>query len=356
MRIAYVCYWNAFRPAGVPTKISMQVRTWRELGHDAVVFCLSPAGPAGAEPQLPARVFAFSSLAQRVRATTRLFRAVRNYEPDVVYLRDDSFLPPPVALLRRFPSAMEVNSANEREMRLAGTGQRLYGKLNDRLLRGAVKGFVAVGHELALDIEPLGKPVTVVTNGIRLDEWPPPRPPVPGPPTLVFLAGTDVPWHGIDKLLGLARALPDFRFQLIGVDRARWAAEAPPNAELHDTASRERYQPILAAADVGVGVLALHRKWQREVSTLKVPEYLACGLPVILAYEETDLVGLDPWYVLRLPNTESNVRDHAGDVRAFVEAVRGRRVPREEIAGLIDARVKERARLDFLSRLVASAR
>ncbi len=352
MRIAYACYWNAYRPAGVAAKVTTQATTWRELGHEAEVFCLTPDGPPGAPAHVAGRLFPFAGPLQRARATVRLFGAVDAFAPDVVYLRDDSFLPPPVRLLRRLPSAMEVNSDNRREMRLAPLPQRLYGMVNDRLLRGAVSGFVAVSHELARRVAPLGKPVTVVTSGLRLDEWPEPAPaPRDAPPTLVFLAGTDVPWHGIDKLLALAAALPELRFVVVGVERDRWAPQAPRNAVLHEPMTRERYLPILAAADVGVGVLALHRKRQHEVSTLKVPEYLACGLPVILGYEETDLVGLDPWYVLRLPNVESNARDGAEAVRAFVERVRGRRVPRAEVAGLIDARVKERARLEFLSGL-----
>lgn len=351
MRIAYVCYWNAFRPAGVATKISMQVGAWRELGHDAVVFCLSPAGPPGARAHLPARLFAFDGPAARVRATARLIRAVRTFAPDVVYVRDDSFVPPPVRLLRDVPSAMELNSDNRREMALAPLPQRLYGRVNDRLLRGAVSGFVAVSHELARGVAPLGKPVTVVSNGVRLEDWPEPRPPAPGPPTLVFLAGADLPWHGIDKVLDLAARLPEFRFVLVGVDVPRWSTDAPENAVLHGPLPRERYDDLVAAADVGIAALGFHRKGAGEVSTLKVPEYLAYGLPVILGYEETDLVGIDPWYVLRLANTESNVRDGVDSVRAFVERVRGRRVAHAEVAPLIDARLKERARLDFLSSL-----
>ena len=351
MRIAYVCYWNVFQPAGVATKISMQAGLWRELGHESVVFCLSPAGEPGARPHLAARLFTFAGAPGRLRATARLFRAVREFAPDVIYVRDDTFVPPPLRLLREVPSAMELNSENRHEMALAPLPQRLYGKVNDRLLRRAVGGFVAVSRELARGVAPLGKPATVVTNGVRLEDWPPPRPPGDGPPTLVFLAGADLPWHGIDKVLDLAARLPELRFVLVGVDRERWSSQAPANAELHEKMPRERYDEIVATADVGIAALAFHRKSAEEVSTLKVPEYLAYGLPVILGYEETDLAGIDPWYVLRLPNVESNVRDGADAVRAFVERVRGRRVAREEVAPLIDARVKEQARLEFFSSL-----
>jgi hypothetical protein len=120
---------------------------------------------------------------------------------------------------------------------------------------------------------------------------------------------------------------------------------------VHPPLSRKEFEPLLARADAAIGTLALHRKAMQEACPLKVREYLAHGLPVVIAYEDTDFVGEDTWFLLRLPNEESNVDHHAADVRAFVERVRGRRVARSEVDGRIGSEAKERRRLAFLRSL-----
>jgi hypothetical protein len=90
-----------------------------------------------------------------------------------------------------------------------------------------------------------------------------------------------------------------------------------------------------------------------EASPLKVRRYLEFGLPVILGYTDTDLAGVSDWWVLRLPNTPANVVDSLEEIRAFVFATRGRRVPRSAVEPLVGAGTKETARLRFLSEVAA---
>ena len=90
----------------------------------------------------------------------------------------------------------------------------------------------------------------------------------------------------------------------------------------------------------------------QEACPLKVREYLGHGLPVVIAYEDTDFVGEQPWFLLRLPNRESNVADGIGAISTFLNDVRGRRVPRSDVADRIGSHVKERRRLDFIQGLL----
>jgi hypothetical protein len=110
----------------------------------------------------------------------------------------------------------------------------------------------------------------------------------------------------------------------------------------------EEYLPIVAQADVAIGPLALHRKGLSEASALKVAEYLAHGLPVILANAETAFPD-GASFLLQLPNTEDNVDVSTGQIRDFVERWRGRRIPRSEVSA-IDSRVVERERLSAILR------
>ena len=349
MRIAYVCYWNVLRTDGVARKIATQAAHWDALGNETRVFCLSRARST----DLPWELFTFDSLAGRVRQTRKLERAVRAWAPDVVYVRHDVFLPPLGGLLRALPAVAEVQSNEIAEPTVRAGKTRvslLYEHLSSRLILSRVRGIVTVSHEIAgMDfVTSRRKPTVVIGNGIDLDgiaELPPAN---REGRRLAFLATLGQPWHGVDKILWLAGELPDVTFHFIGWARENFLSPPPPNVVAHGVLSREEYEPILASCDAGIGTLALHRIDMNEASTLKVREYLAHGLPVVLGYEDTDLKGLDPWYVLQLPNEESNVRNGLGRISHFLDVVHGRRVPRHEIAGRIDAAAKERIRVEFL--------
>jgi len=88
-----------------------------------------------------------------------------------------------------------------------------------------------------------------------------------------------------------------------------------------------------------------------EACPLKVREYLAHGLPTVIAYDDTDFLDVSPWFLLKLPNEESNVVENVDAIRSFMEGVRGRRVARAEVAERIGSQEKERRRLAFIAGL-----
>jgi hypothetical protein len=350
LRIAFVCYWNKLARDGVAYKVEGQVGRWRDEGHEVAVFCLTRS--RGAEG-LDWRLFPFDGLRGRVAATRALERATLEWAPDVVYLRYDLYLPPPFGLLGRVPGVVEVNADDREEARLVrGPAGRLYNAVSRRLLLGRASGLVFVTHELARNpsFSRFGKPAVVVANGVDLDALTPlPAPVVGARPRAVFLGTRNQPWHGVDKLVRLAGELPGMDFDVIGWNAGQLPAAAPSNLTAHGRLSRAEYEPLLAAADVAIGTLALHRKNMEEACPLKVREYLGYGLPVVLGYTDTDLGDADRWYVLRLPNEEDNAASSVAAIEAFVERVRGRRVPREEVEDLVGARAKERTRLAFFA-------
>jgi hypothetical protein len=357
VKIAYVCHWNPFVEDGVVRKIRAQADAWRLFGAEVEVFCLS-SEPArsGRTPPLPARYFLYTSpYAGRARATMRLTRAVGDWAPDVVYLRYSLFLPPPVRMMRAAPTVIEINSDDRAEYRHRSRALGAYNALNRRILVREAAALACVTSELAGLVGSRGTrlPGVEITNGISLDEDPPLNPTANRRPRLVFLGGAPEPWHGLDKMIRLAFDLPEFDFDLVGVPGYE-DGPLPPNVRLHAFCERPEYEAILAASDVSLGTLALHRKGMSEAAPLKVREYLLRGLPVILGYTDPDLRDI-PWFVLQLPNTESNTRDAVHEIRAFVTAVAGRRVAREEVAGRIDILVKERERLEFLAEIAGTS-
>jgi hypothetical protein len=350
MRIAFVCYWDARRSDGVTEKVASQLAQWRLHGHEAELFLLGP-GPAPAGGlALSGRAFLFAGPLDRVQKTRGLYAAARAFGPHIAYIRYDLFVPPPLALSRRLPTVIEINSDFRAELGARSGSAALYGRLQEPHVERAAAAAVCVTHELAerLRRRAPALPIRVISNGIAFDGVASaPAPARAGPARLVYL-GDDVYWQGIDKVFELARAVPEWRFDLVGVDRAHSAG----NVVCHGFLSAEEYEPLLAGADVALGTLALHRKHMNEACALKVRRYLVRGLPVILGHEDTDFPGAPPWFLLRLPNEELNVRNGVERIRHFVEGVRGRRVARREVQPLLDVVLKERERLAYLEQIV----
>ena len=89
------------------------------------------------------------------------------------------------------------------------------------------------------------------------------------------------------------------------------------NVTAHGELTRERYRPVMQRADVAIGPLALHRKNLHEASALKVAEYLAHGIPVILGCPEAAFPDGAP-FLLQLSNSEDNVERSIDAIGASV--------------------------------------
>jgi hypothetical protein len=334
----------------VTTKISLQLTAWRAAGHEATLFLLCPTPNATSSGAIEAETFPFGSALSRLRATRRLYAAIKEARPDLIYLRYDLFAPPPSSLAGIAPTVVEVNSNLQAELSARSRGAAAYERFQaPRLFRHAA-GAVCVSNELAHGVgsrQP-GMPVTVIANGVDLATLSPLPPSRETGIRAVYL-GDDPSWQGVDKLIAVAPQLPDWHIDLVGV-----AGESSlPTVTFHGFLPREKYEPILVRADIAFGTLALHRKQMNQTSALKVPTYLAYGLPTIIGYEDTNFVGSEPWYLLRLPNVESNVQDGLERIRSFAREVKGRRVHRDEVAERISARSKEVARLSFFEAVLA---
>jgi glycosyltransferase involved in cell wall biosynthesis len=352
IRIAALVHGVGGRETGVRRLILEQAAAWARLDPRVEVglFVRCEAGTDDAwrgEPHVVAVRSSRLGIAGRFMARELLSAQLARWRPDVVYLRHSTVSPSVLALASAFPTVIGGDLDDLDELRMRSSPRYWYARLmRDRLLRRA-RCIVVVTGELARHpaIVRLGVPISVLPNSIDLAAYPQLPAPQNESPRLVFIGSPRLAWAGVDKIPRLAAELPAWRFDLIGpgTDELRGA---PPNVVAHGILGREAYLPIVAQADVAIGPLALHRKGLSEASALKVSEYLAYGLPVILSARETAFPDGAP-FLLELPNTEGNVDNAADAVRAFVERWRGRRVPRAEIRSL-DASVVERKRLALI--------
>ena len=105
---------------------------------------------------------------------------------------------------------------------------------------------------------------------------------------------------------------------------------------------------FLASCHVGVGTLALYRSSREEVSSLKVREYLACGLSLIMAHKDTDDRVNQLPQVLTIPNTAETVEESERDIAGFFDKIQSGDVERGSI-DFISTAGKEAERLAFIS-------
>jgi glycosyltransferase involved in cell wall biosynthesis len=337
------------RETGVRRLILDQAAAWSELdaGVEVGLFVRCEAGTEDAwrgEPHVVAVRSSRLGIVGRFVARELLSIQLARWRPDVIYLRHSTVSPSLVFLAAAFPTVIGGDLDDLDELKMRSPLRYWYARISrDRLLRRA-RRIVVVTHELARHpaIIGLGRPVSVFPNSIDLAAYPSLAAPENRTPRLVFIGSPRLAWAGVDKIARLASHFPSWTFDLIGPGPDELAG-APGNVVVHGPLDRQEYLPIMAGADVAIGPLALHRKGLSEASALKVAEYLAYGIPVILGNAEAAFPEGAP-FLLQLPNTEENVDGATDEIRAFVERWRGRRVARGEISA-IDSRMVERDRL-----------
>jgi glycosyltransferase involved in cell wall biosynthesis len=161
----------------------------------------------------------------------------------------------------------------------------------------------------------------------------------------------------VEKLLILARQFPDLKLDIIGYTASDLKdREIPENIVFHGFLAGDEHHQILCKADVGIGTLALHRNQMEEGSPLKVREYLAYGLPVVIAYQDTDLKDIPADFILRIPNSNDNVEVCANLIRDFSYRMMGERADRDLVYPLINQSKKENTRIAFFEGLLKNER
>lgn len=109
---------------------------------------------------------------------------------------------------------------------------------------------------------------------------------------LLFMANSNVNWHGVDLILSSFSNYKEnnIRIYLIGEidNELKKNAENNPNIIVTGFLKGNDLNKYLKDAHVGLGSFALYRKNLNEASTLKIREYWASGLPVLLGHKDTD--------------------------------------------------------------------
>ena len=363
MRIAYVSlHWARTRNNGVGKKIRSQIAAWNALGHESRLF-MHAEQYRPVTDLIEADYFFYlhdgkiRTEFSRISAMSEMVDAIRSFQPDIIYLRYGIYVYPVHRLMDIAPIVEEINTNDLSQHDGLGGIYSLYNRMTRGILLRLVHGLVTVSNELAVSpaFASYHKPTRIIANGVDLNGFPLLPAPANKRPSLVFIGNPGYIWHGVDKIVALARMFPDLHMDIIGYDQLPGCGPLPGNLSLHGYLGLDAYQRVLCGADVAISSLALHRVGLHEASPLKSRECLAFGLPLILAYKDTDLDGLDLDFLLQIPNTEDNIQTHAKAIYDFAYQMRGRRADRRLLMQM-DQGMKETQRVDFFKEIIRAWR
>lgn len=352
MRIAYIFHLLDGPDSGVFKKIKDQSEQWIRCGASVGFFILTRKGLAHSLRDnisgIAAFIYEYAGIPERLKKLSQLYTQVIDSRVNIAYYRYDLYHPAFKKMARKIPVIMEINSDDISEFRLGDRFRHWYNLLTRRYIFSSVKGLVFESQQLAglPHFARFGRPYIVIGNSIDLQRFQALPAPNNAGPILVFIGSTNQPWHGIDKIFWLARRFKHWRFDLIGPEPGG-LKDVPTNIVCHGFINKPRYEPLFARADVAIGPLSLHLIGKHESSPLKVREYLAYGLPTIIGYQDADFPQGAP-FLLQIGNRPDNVMSSVDKIEEFVNAWQNKRVSHDDIH-LLDVRVKEKKRLDFMS-------
>jgi hypothetical protein len=215
---------------------------------------------------------------------------------------------------RRFAIVFEHNTLETDELKLRSSGSFWYRyfyfneKWFGKKVRLKSAGMIGVTGEIAarqMHIVNNRTPAVVISNGIDVTRVKVKKQRhVKTRVNLLFLAGSRAPWHGVDILLNSLKkykGVIQVHCYIAGDIEEDLVSEARmmPNVTLLESQSNDSLDALIEECDVGIGSLALFRNNMREACTLKVREYWARGLPFVIGYDDTDLIGnlsMNPFY------------------------------------------------------------
>ncbi|EJI1277555.1 TPA: hypothetical protein ACGUPP_003730 [Vibrio vulnificus] len=357
MKIAYYVCLELGVESGVLKKINRQADFWNSQGHETVIFYISSQKNVN---NLPDNTFViapspfFSRFGDiylfkflfRIFGTLRALKALHSFSPDIVYVRQVLWFPSIGRVLKSTNSVVEVNNNDLVELQ---SKRKLVSELL-RYLRSLffkhVDGVISVTNELQ-DSYPDNIKFKALTNSYPVPDFLPKK--APRSNKILFMSSPGQPWQGVDKILVLAKYLPEYDFSIVGWEKESHS-NIPDNVKFKSYLTGERLLLELSRADYAIGPLALHRKNMHSTSAIKIGEYLSNNLPVILAYTETSISG-DMLCVI--DNIEDNITDKSVlKIRAFLSYWKDKDINRQEVFEQVDPSNVESQRLEFFEAIL----
>jgi glycosyltransferase involved in cell wall biosynthesis len=298
-----------------------------------------------------------------------LFREIDDFAPDIIYHRTFEISEFIGRICKNNSTIVELNG-NEIGNLFAkkSGGLRFFAnrikavriKLSLKRFLRMHKGIVFVTYELSELYKrqsgdyTIGPKSIVIPNGIDISSYTKRKEgSIGGVVKLVFIGTPGAAWHGVDIIIAIAKlTVGVLEFHLIG-ESINEPGDIPTNVKTYGYLSEADYRKVITGCDIGIGTLALNSAGINEASPLKVREYVAAGLPIIIGYMDTAFeTQTPPKWVLQLPNDPAVIMSSVEKIVAFSKSYQNFVVPKSEAELYFSSERLEKKRLSFFQSIV----
>jgi hypothetical protein len=250
--------------------------------------------------------------------------------------------------MRKLNTIIELNTNNSFFYRERGLVQYLWYKSQNSKIGKWAMGACSVTEEIKKQNDLNFRNISVFTNATRIDQFSSlviPR----KSHKLLFLAGGDYQWNGIEFLKALAIALPEYQIDIFGLPKNS-ATES--NMKFFDYIDPDKIRTIIPEYLAGITTLQLENIGLTEAAPLKTRHYLANGLPVIGRFKDSGISDESRNYFLLDMDLETmKIKNHR-ELIDFLNYCEGHTINKSELQE-IDVAFVEKRRVQFFRELRA---
>jgi hypothetical protein len=366
MKIVYLLIdEDVSKDNGVVKKVQSQTKIWKKMGHRVKIISLrSKSLKSVIEDTTILSMFSkknnsLQNIWQQIQNIKALDNHLSVINPDIIYTRQLKYYPGIIKTLKKYaPYIVEINSDDIEEKKCASKLRIIINKLTRNIVLSNAKAFVSVSNELMKkdNFSKFEKPFVVIGNGYAFESIMKYKKEFNQKTELVFIGSPRQSWHGVDKILLLAKNLPECILHIIGPSADEVMAMDPnlsKNIIVHGYLNQDSANKLVVQCDVGISTLALHRNNMNEASPLKSRQYLAQGLPIIIGYEDTDFLD-GAAFILNIGNYDNNISDHIDEIKNFINMIKKIKpdIIREQSRTILDYTYKEKLRINFFQTFI----
>lgn len=288
------------RSHSILSKIDQQAKTAKELGLPFDFFWLPGRVHPGDERYTHLKTIPVGGnnlLSVRPRQCKELRELMRCC--DRAILRHPLMDPMLYGLLKnRDRMFLEHHTKETEELKTTGDLRLMFENTIAPSWMRRFRGLIAVTPEIVeYEVKRSGfaGPTAFFPNSVDLEQYSSSlrQPPAitDAPLKLIMVSTHFSPWHGLGALLDQIESAGNpepFELHLVGqVDTATQSrCKSFPQIKLHGTLPGEKVQALYPGMDLGIGSLTFSTIGLTQGTPLKVREYLAVGLPIVIGYND----------------------------------------------------------------------
>tara|TARA_R110002020_G_scaffold122487_7_gene278032 strand:- start:43115 stop:44200 length:1086 start_codon:yes stop_codon:yes gene_type:complete len=360
MKIVYIFEVNPYENSGIVKKVNDQVAYWKSKGHNVEILMPWPRPIEKSTLFLRGKIISSPIIARlkdgfiknylnKIFCLSKLSKELIRIEPDIIYTRQNTWYPGIHSIYKKYMTVLELNTVDVLEVKYYPKLKRLVYLLGRKLILANVNGLISVTPDILSHYSDFSKlKMGVVSNGINLNRINKlKKPGQSSHVNFVFVGSSNMKWHGLQKVIDLAHIFPEYFFNIVGY-KSDGFSNLPDNIKFYGWVEKQELEQIYSENHFGIGSFDNHLVGKPTDSTLKVREYLAYGLPVIIGHFDVDLKDAD--FVLKVTDDKGDFIDKE-NIKEFVDSYKSISVDNTALE-IIDSATKEEERLSFFRKLL----